>query len=242
MKKFFWSILMTVFLCSPAFSQETSRPAGEADAEKLGKQSAQQHLEDISISKFEDAGFWFAVMSRDQGIVTWRRLPGEPLAKEEMDAGRLEKEEALGITRGKYVLGVRVDFARRGKNSFTIYPMRPLGIEGISKTISVWVVGRNFNHTLKILLSDYFGQIMELTLGKLNFTGWKKMTVAVPPGIVQTDYHYTDRNGLKFVGFKVDCDLLESRGRYYIYFDDLTAVTDLFLESNLDRDDMEDIW
>ncbi|MDR2259242.1 MAG: flagellar filament protein FlaA, partial [Treponema sp.] len=29
---------------------------------------------------------------------------------------------------------------------------------------------------------------------------------------------------------------------YYIYFDDLRAVTDLFAEDNRDADDMSDAW
>ncbi len=223
-----------------AFSQ--TKPVGEPDASKLGVDSAQQYLKDITVTKFEDASFWFTTMPQDQGQITWRQLDGSPAGKVELDAERLKDEEAIGIPSGRYVLGVRVDFYKRGLNEFYIYPMRPLAIEGISKTLSVWVVGRNFNHVLKVLVADYFGRHQEITLGKLNFTGWKKMTVAVPPTITQTDYHYTDRNGIKFLGFKVECDLLESRGRYYIYFDDLSAVSDLFLEQALDVDDMADIW
>ena len=108
--------------------------------------------------------------------------------------------------------------------------------------MSVWVVGRNFNHVLKVMILDYFGEYKEITVGKLNFLGWKKMTFAIPPGITQSDYHYTAKNGIQFLGFKVECDIDESYGRYYLYFDDLSAVTDLFLETNLDVDDMQDIW
>jgi len=242
MKKITWTILIVFIVSFASFAQQADRPVGEPDPNKLGIDSAQQNLEDITITKFEDAGFWFATIPRDQGIISWRRLEGEPIARANLDAERMKNEEALNIPKGKYVLGVRVDFYKRGMNAFNIYPMRPLAIEGIAKTISVWVIGRNFNHTLKIILSDYFGRTQALTLGKLNFTGWKRMTVAIPPGIVQTDYHYVNNNGLKFIGFVVECDLLETRGRFYLYFDDMSAVTDLFLESNLDRDDMEDIW
>jgi hypothetical protein len=238
--------LMILFLCMivclPAFAQTTARPVGEPDAAKVGIDTAQQHLKDVTVSKFEDASFWKVSMWEDQGFLISRRLVGVPAAKADLDAERLADEELIGIPEGSHVLGVRVDFNKRGMNQFYVYPMRPLAIEGICKTLSVWVVGRNFKHVLKIMLSDYFGNYVELTFGKLNFTGWKKLTLAVPPSITQTDYHYTTRNGLKFLGFKIETDLEESFGRYYIYFDDLSAVTDLFLESNLDPDDMQDIW
>lgn len=242
MRRLFGFVAIILLICLPMFSQTSERPVGEPDPTKLGVDSAQQFLKDITVTKFEDASFWITRMSQDQGEITWRQLEGSPAAKTELDTERLKDEEAVGIPPGKYVLGVRVDFYKRGLNEFFIYPMRPLAIEGISKTLSIWVVGRNFNHTLKMLVADYFGRQQEITLGKLNFTGWKKMTVAVPPSIVQTDYHYTDRNGIKFLGFRVDCDLKESQGRYYIYFDDLSAVSDLFLERALDADDMADIW
>jgi hypothetical protein len=35
---------------------------------------------------------------------------------------------------------------------------------------------------------------------------------------------------------------METYGSYYIYFDDLRAVTDLFAENNRDVDDMADAW
>lgn len=235
-------ILFSILLCTYSFAQTTYRPVGEVDASKVGIESAQQHLQDITVEKFEDAGFWRMSMPLDQGSIVVRRLTGTPFGKQTLDAERLAVEDELGIPEGNYVLGVRVDFFRRGMNYFYVYPIKPIAIEGISKTISLWVIGRNYNHVLKLIVLDFFGQVRELTLGKLNHTGWKKMTVAVPPNIVQTDYHYTDRNGIKVIGLKIECDLVESHGQYYVYFDDMSAVTDLFLESTRDEDDMADIW
>ena len=50
------------------------------------------------------------------------------------------------------------------------------------------------------------------------------------------------RKGIKVLGFIVDTDPMESYGTYYIYFDDLRAVTDLFAAENRDADDMADTW
>jgi len=234
--------LFVMAIALPTFGQMLGAPVGEPTPSKAGIDAAQQHLNPITVSQFEDASFWGAYMPTDQGRIELRRLSGVPGDKEERDADRLKVEKDLGIPAGSSVLGVKVDFIKRGKNWFTVYPSRPLAIEGISKTLSVWVVGRNFNHTLKLMLADYFGNKMEITVGKLNFLGWKRLTVAIPPAIKQADFHYTAKNGVQFLGFRVDCDLDESFGRYYMYFDDLSAVSDLFLEKSRDQDDMQDIW
>ena len=44
------------------------------------------------------------------------------------------------------------------------------------------------------------------------------------------------------VGFRVDCNPMLARGTYYVYLDDLRAVTDLYDVENRDEDDMHDDW
>lgn len=242
MKILAFAALLVMAIARPTFGQMSGRSVGEPSPSKVGVDAAQQHLSPITVSQFEDASFWGAYMPSDQGRIELRRLTGVPGEKDERDADRLKLEKDLGIPAGSSVLGVKVDFLKRGINWFTVYPSRPLAIEGISKTLSVWVVGRNFNHTLKILIADYYGNKKEITVGKLNFLGWKRLTVAIPPNIKQADYHYVAKNGVQFLGFRIDCDLDESFGRYYMYFDDLTSVSDLFLEKSRDQDDMQDIW
>ncbi len=241
MKRIILSIVLAVTLILGVFAQSAgynSNTNTGVDPEKIGVDSAQQLLKEVSISKFEDAGFWSASIPQDQGIISVRALPGSPLGKKP-----IKDEEEIGIKEeDKYVLGVRVKFYKRGYNTAYIHPVRPLPIEGISKTISVWVVGRNYNHVLKVVIQDFLGNKQELTVGKLNFMGWKKLTVAVPPSIVQSEYHFTNKMGIKFLGFKIEFDPMEAYGTYYIYFDDLRAVTDLFPETYRDKDDMADGW
>lgn len=228
-------------LATFAFAQEAE--LGAPDPERIGVDAAQQKLKEVSIDKFEAPGFWNSSMSTDEGYTMTRLFEGSPAGK-----APIPDEQNLNLP-DKFVLGTRVDYLRRGYSSFTIFPIRPIPIEGITKTISVWVVGRNYNHVLKIQLQDFFGRTYELYMGKLNFQGWKKLTVAIPPqgadgksGIVQRNYHYTSNSGLKVIGFRVECDPIEAFGSYYIYLDDLRAVTDLFAEDSRDPDDMVDSW
>jgi len=229
-------------LTAAVFAQQRAE-VGATDPTRLGIDTAQQNLKEVSVDKFEKDGYWRSTMSPDDGYTTTRLFIGNPLGKEP-----IPDEEGMTI-RDTHVLGTRVDFIHRGYTSFTVYPIRPIPIEGITKTVSVWVVGRNYNHELVLLLEDFFGRPYELYIGKLNFQGWKKLTVAIPPqapdgfnGIVQRNYHYNNQLGIKITGLRVDVDPWEAYGSYYIYFDDLRAITDLFAENNRDPDDMLDTW
>ena len=235
-------IALICFVASVVSAQQ--RPEiGAIDPERLGIDAAQMYLKEVSIDKFEREGFWRSSMSSDEGYTTSRLFMGSPAGKTV-----IPDEEGLNIP-DTQVLGTRVDFLRRGYSSFFIRPIRPIPIEGITKSVSVWAAGRNFNHSLVLLVEDFFGRPFELTMGKLNFQGWKRLTVAIPPqaedgfnGIVQRNYHYNNHLGLRITGFRIDVDPWAAIGSYYLYLDDLRAVTDLFAEDNRDPDDMPDGW
>ncbi|MBN1520543.1 MAG: flagellar filament protein FlaA [Spirochaetales bacterium] len=245
MKKIF-VVVLAFALAGLAAAQDT---VGTPDADSIGNDTAQQKLQMVSVDKFESAGFWNAYISPDEGFIQSRLFVGSPAGKAEEPA---PEERYTGIDpkiADQYSFGVRVDFFRRGFNQVYVLAQKPIPIEGISKIVSVWVAGRNYNHVLKLIVVDAFNKQFELTLGKLNFQGWKKLSVAIPPqnpdgvsGIIQSNYHYNNQRGIKIIGFKIECDPWESFGTYYIYFDDLRAITDLFAEDSRDVDDMVDGW
>ncbi|MCA1754972.1 MAG: flagellar filament outer layer protein FlaA [Spirochaeta sp.] len=210
----------------------------EVDPSQLGVDSAQQRLQEVSVTRFEDPAFWNVNMSLDTGVLTYRRLAGAPIDKEPIEA-----ETELGIEEGdEYVLGVKAEFFRRGSSTIFVQASRPLAVPGIVKTLSVWVVGRNRQHRMSLVVEDYFGNRNILPFGTMNFSGWRQMTVAIPPTIVQQDSFYSDRSGLQVLGFLIELDQMQTYGQYYVYLDDLRAVTDLFSEEARDPDDMVDGW
>ncbi|MBN2441027.1 MAG: flagellar filament protein FlaA [Spirochaetales bacterium] len=225
---FFIVIIVGNFLCAQ-------------DREVLGDR-AQQILKEITVEQFEDPGFWYGAIPGDMGVIMLNTREGKPVELQEGSDTRLEEDSKYNLPPGKHVLGVKVQFYKRAVTSFAIYPVRPIPIEGITKRISVWIAGRNFRHTLNIIVEDYFGVRHELTLGQLTFRGWQKLSVTIPGTIVQDEHHFTSRSGLKIVGFSIDCDLMESYGTFYMYFDDISAETDLFAEEYKDRDDIPDNW
>ena len=244
-KKYFTVAALLSALSLFAFAQENTRDGldlDQIDASRIGVESAEQRLKEVSVDKFENEGSWTCSMSSDEGVIQGRLFDGAPKQKKP-----IPEEENLNLPDSK-VYGTKVSFYRRGYNSFEVRAVKPIPVEGITKTVSVWVVGRSYPHVLKLILEDYMGQRFELYVGKLNHAGWKLMTVAVPPqnaagtGIVQKDYHYGTSMGLKVVGFRIECNPWEAYGNYYIYFDDLRAVTDLYEIDLRDDDDMKDSW
>lgn len=247
MKRTILLIAGGLVLASGAFAQSAATPAaqvntqstqsvGGAEPELIGVDKAQQELKEISISKFEDDGFWAGSMMRDDGYISLRRFEGSPADKKP-----IEGETAAQIVEAdKYVLGAKIEHLHRAVANFSISPTQPLPIPGITKTISIWVVGRNVKHQLYVLLDDQFGNRAKVPLGDLAFTGWKKLTAAIPPNIRQTDPRYPSKTGISIRSFLVETDPAETYGTYYFYMDDLRAVSDLFTENNRDADDMID--
>jgi hypothetical protein len=233
MKRILIVLAVLTLVSAAAFAQAT-----EPDPTQIGVDSAQQALQEVSISKFEDPGFWTVGIPLDDGVISHRRFEGGPLAKEPL----IGEEDANIDEPDEFVLGVRVDYFRRGNTTISIESVRPLQVPGITKTISVWVVGRNFNHRLNVVVEDFFGRRSVLPMGTLNFSGWKRLTVAVPPTVEQSNPHYNNQQGIQIIGFTIEPDMLATYGTYYVYFDDLRVWTDLFSEDNRDPDDMVDGW
>ena len=245
MKKIILSIGLIFILLAGIYSQDTTNNSGELDINSV--LTANSQITEVRLSGFEDASFWDVMMPLDQGIITKQTRRGTPndVSDDTAQTAIAKRDEKYGIPRDyprEKVLGVKVQYIARGYNWFAIKPTKPIVIEGICQSISVYVAGRNYKHILKIKLLDYFGRDRELIVDKLNFIGWKELIVSIPEHINQTDYHYVDKQGLKFNGFVVDCDPLETLGTYYVYFDELRAMTDIFNETTKDVDDMTDGW
>lgn len=240
MKKLLAISLVLAAVSGLLFAESSS--IQDPNPELVGADSAMLSLREVSLDKFEREGSWTVHISPDDGTIAGRLFEGAPAMKEPLpeDEGK-EGEDTQ-------VLGVRVDFFRRGLDSFTIMSNRPIPVEGTVKTVSLWVCGRNQDHDMWVLLTDYFGRNYELYLGSLGFSGWKKLTCVVPPspdgehGIVQSSPYYGDKPGFKIRGFRVDCNPMQARGSFYMYIDDLRAVTDLYDLENKDEDDMLDNW
>ena len=209
-------------------------PSQKDDIDKLSGATAQLHIQEFPLRYFEDDGFWRPSMARDDGIMTLQLLRSQGSSSK-----ILQPENAPN----NHILGAKIIFTRRSMASAYILPATPIPVEGVAKIISVWVAGRNTGHTLKLLIHDRFGNKSVVFMGKLNFTGWKKLTGTISPSLKQHDYHSpSSGTGILIDGFRIDMDLKDAYGTFYVYFDDLAAKTDLFVEEGRDKDDPIDNW
>jgi hypothetical protein len=134
--------------------------------------------------------------------------------------------------------GVKAAFDRKQYNSLEIFPVekdkdgnlvpRALTIPGRVQSIDLWVWGSNYDYDLEVQLEDYRGFIHTLSLGNLNFTGWKNLRVQIPSGIPQSMGHIPNYKGLKFVKLVLWTKPHEDVSGFYVYFDHLNILTDMF--------------
>jgi len=226
--------IIVILFCLVVLPVILSAQEQELEDLQVGIDTAAQVLADIPVSHFEDADAWNSSVSIDHAIIFSMAKKGRPLEVPEIDPD--------DGTENKYVLGVKVLFNQRGYVNFCMTPPKPIKIPGITKVISVWVCGRSFRHRLNLVVLDFKGEKRVLDMGLIDFVGWKKVSIAIPSAIKQNDYHNTEWRGLSFAGFTIDCDPGETYGSYYVYFDELRAISDVYNEEHKDEDDMEDGW
>ncbi|RLE10686.1 flagellar filament outer layer protein FlaA [Candidatus Aerophobetes bacterium] len=145
----------------------------------------------------------------------------------------------------KYVMGVRTAFTRKGYNRVWIYPEEEIVIPGRLKKIDVWVWGANYNYFLEIHLRDYTGVVHKLPMGSLKFIGWRNLSVEIPSYIPQYIRYLPMEKPLTFVRFVIWTAPTERVDDFYIYFDHLKILTDVYRErfdGDILADKTKDIW
>lgn len=224
--------------------------------ELLGE-TGSQSLYKVLVDPFEEAAQWFGSMPLEEGKITIKVRPGAPNALKQQantsakipprfrseSTGEYENQYYEPYTdEKKYVLGVRVDFFRRGYNRFAVLLHQPVQLKGIVRAFEVWVVGRQKSHELLVIVNDIYGRERIIPVGKLDFMGWKNLTVQVPSRIVQYDYNFSTERGLTVKGFLIRSNPLESKGSYFLYLDNFSAEVSRFWEEYQDQRDPLDNW
>jgi hypothetical protein len=189
------------------------------------------------MNDFETCEDWRATATCPLSETKIRKIDGRP--KRVKDDGSVEDvpAEEFGLNGGKdenglehqfkYVLGVKTYFMDRGFDRVEVFPPNEYIIRGKAKEIKVWALGRKFRHTLFAKLRDYKGNVHKLKVGRLDFWGWKELSVVVPGWLPQsTRYALLDKN-LHFVSFFVESDTFETPGTFYFYLDNFRICTDL---------------
>jgi len=183
------------------------------------------------MNDFEASEDWRAVATCPIGDTKIRKIPGKPRPLDD-NGNIIEYPETAtddnGIAhKNEFVLGVKTYFMDRGFDRVEVFPPNEYIIRGKAKEIKVWVLGRKFRHTLFVKLRDFRGNLYKIKIGRLDFWGWKELSVIVPGWLPQSaSYAMLDKN-LHFVSFFVESDTFEVPGTFYFYLDNFRVITDL---------------
>lgn len=225
------TVLIVMLILTVAFLLFAQDAANNGAQDANGNNFVTEAITNFLIDDFEFANTWQAAMPRDFGIINVIRREGGPA-----------DVVANGADSNKYVLGARVEYFRTGYPWFSVTPPRPVRIPGYTKELSVWVAGRNHNNRMSLYIYDVYGQLQRVGDEPLNFMGWKNISIQVPATIAQETFRGQGNQGISFMGIHVNVDPRDAYGKYYIYFDNLIAKTDVYMDTYREQDDPLDIW
>jgi hypothetical protein len=145
-------------------------------------------------------------------------------ARDEKVSVQIRSEYPAPIKDSKKYLGVKVH--GKSGNSVKITPPEPLAITEHCQSISAWVYGKNFSGELRITLRDSDNQNKIFSFGKLNFLGWRKLTIPLPKDFSQEDKYLAQPKSIYIVSFIYNpgrTTPLNDSDWEYFYIDDITA-------------------
>ncbi len=170
------------------------------------------------------------------------------------------------------ILGVKASFSRKGYNYIEIIPASPadagtpekdiiyedistgtkwihapIEIPGRVQYFDMWVWGSNHNYTLYAHFEDYRGIGHSFRMGDLTYPGWKNLRVVMPASIPQSTRYLPKFKSLVFTKFVIWTTPNEKVDEFYVYFDHLKVLTDMF-QTRFDGDELvspdllEQVW
>jgi len=199
----------------------------------------------VWLDNMQNSEDWRSFATSPLGETATRKVPGRPRPLDAdgkpTDGDGDEIVDESGVThKNEYVLGVKGFISDRGFDRIEVFPPNELVIRGKGKEIKVWVLGRKMRHTLYVKLRDHAGRVYKLNMGRLDFWGWREMSVVIPPYIPQSArYAVLDKN-LRLASFFLQSDPFEPGGMVYFYLSQLRVATD-FSEFSGDES-IKDIW
>lgn len=223
--------IILLLLSYGLFSQQPAEQPTQPTQPTRQDVSSESPLVQIDLEDFEEAEDWHAKATSPLGDTKTLKLVqrGEIRATDDENM-RPPEGEALSVevdpNNPNHILGVKTYFVDRGFDRVEVKPPHPYVLKGKVRQFSIWVLGRNYRHTMYLKIRDYRGGIHKIRLGRLDFFGWRKFTVAVPGWIPQsTRFALIDKN-LQFISIFVVSDVHEVGGEFYFYVDGLKALVD----------------
>jgi hypothetical protein len=205
MKRILLTILALTVITS-AYSQNKK----DDKSGKKGKTVSGDVYQEITLESFENTNF-------TQKDIQYR------VSKEQKASIAIRDQYPAPIKDSKKYLGLKV-YGRKG-DFLNLVPPKKLIIDKFCKTISIWIYGKMFAGELSFLLKDANNQPHRLIIGKLDFLGWRKLSVKITPEISQQDKYLSQKRQIEIL------KIIYSPGNlgrlplwHYFYIDDITAT------------------
>ena len=141
--------------------------------------------------------------------------------------------------KAKY-LGLQFKFNRKGDNWVDIVPTKQgangeeayeIPFKGIIQRFDMWVWGAGYYYDLEIIVRDCEGRTHTLSMGPVNFKGWKNMYVRVPTSIPQRSKYLGNKRHMFFVALRIRTRPTERVDDFKIFFDQFKALTNVYVDS-----------
>jgi len=215
MKKSAVFLLILFMSIGTAFSQEKAEKKAEKTAEVKAPVETEKSIdgdhkyseitnEDFETTPYSDKDISYAKTNEQQAGISIR------------------DEFPAPIPNSKKYLGVKI-YGKRG-DTLTINFPRKLTIEKYCRSIAIWVYGKNFSGELSLFITDAEGKAVRLSFGKLNFLGWRKLTVRLTDRVTQQDKYLTKKLALTLNKLLYQPASAERLPLWnYFYVDDITA-------------------
>ncbi len=213
-------ILLVFALSGLSFAQEK---AGEKDTKKeTPAPAAQEVTDDANI--ISDQVYREVTVEDFENVQYTDKNINIRVTKDQKASAAIRDQYPAPIRSSKKYLGIKVHGA--SGDWATVTPPKELAIADHCQSISVWVYGKNFSGELIVLLKNAEGQVKRFSFGKLNFLGWRKLTVLLPKDFPQEDKYLAQPKNIYIVKFLYNPGrtgrLTESDWDYF-YLDDITA-------------------
>ena len=212
-------------------AQQSTADSKAPASSTQGTQKQPTGLIEDWMNDFEACEDWRAVSTSPLGDTKIRKIPGKPRPVDEQGNAIETPNEITddnGIThKNENVIGIKSYVIDRGYDRVEVLPPNEYIIRGKAKELKVWALGRKIRHTLYVKFRDYRGKLHKIKIGRLDFWGWREMSVNIPGWIPQSPtYAMLDKN-LHFVSFFVESDKYEIPGTYYVYLDNFRIISDM---------------
>jgi len=217
MNKKIFICLFTVLFTFPVFSQEKKTTAEAVKKPAVKEKSNTSLIKDTLYSEEVLEDFEQTVYTNKN--ITFRKF------KDRQDAKiGIRDEFAAPKGNSKKYLGIKI-FGKRG-DSFSIKPEKELVIKKRCQSIAFWVYGKGFSGQFSAYIRDAEGKAHRLTIGTLNFRGWRKLIVKLPKRILQEDRFLNQKRYIKITKLIYRPGNTPKRHPIwqYFYIDDISAM------------------